>query len=181
MNYFLTPQTKHCKHALVGFGQNIGEYEYLKYFIQNTYKNKFKHRYEEFIRLGRFIEEIPVGYTGEEVIDLEYSTAFSVEPSANSNDLTASKKHKTNMFINFVNYMPYDKATTTSSYCNSFRRIMEELELDSLADFEANLDYAIDYCTDQLDEAKKHNDSKRKKKYNDCRSALRKYKEMLSL
>ena len=180
MNYFLTPQTKHCKHSLVGFSQNIGEYESLKYYIQTTYKNLFNIRYEEFIKLGRFREEKPVGYTGKEKIDLEYSTSFSLSPSTKPSGSTTSKRCKTNMFAEFIDFMPSDKATTTSSYCNSFRRIMEELELDKLIDFELRLDYAIDYCTDKLDEAKKSNDFKRKKKYNDCRSALRKYKEFLS-
>ena len=41
MNYYLTPLTKHCKHTVPGFKQNIGEFANLTYYVHQQYKNIF--------------------------------------------------------------------------------------------------------------------------------------------
>jgi hypothetical protein len=74
MNYYLTPLTDQCVHAIPGFTKNIGEYKYLTYYIQQQYRNTFGDKYDKLIKRALFLEQPPVGYTGREIINLQYSS-----------------------------------------------------------------------------------------------------------
>jgi hypothetical protein len=56
---------------------------------------------------------------------------------------------------------------------------MRELEFSDILDLEKHIDEAIDFCTKGIESAKKVGNEKKKKVYNDCRSALRKYKDYM--
>lgn len=180
MNYFLTPQTKHCKHAVAGLNENIGEYEYLKYHIQVLYKTLFQDAYEEFAEIARFKEEAPADYTGKEVIQLTYSVGFSSATPASKTAPSGTKKEKDSAFAEFIDSMHAEKLSTAKSYCNSIRRVMEELEIKDLKTFQNQMDIAEAHCTDKMDQAKKTGDKKTEKRYRDYRSAIRKYKDFLA-
>ena len=57
---------------------------------------------------------------------------------------------------------------------------MKELNIENIVELQARIDEAILYCTNEKDLAKKNGDGKREKIYNDCRSALRKYKDFMN-
>lgn len=69
--------------------------------------------------------------------------------------------------------------STANSYKVNRDKIMKELKIHDIASLEKYIDEAIDYCTRGKDQAKKNGDSKKEKLYNDCRSALRKYKDFM--
>lgn len=178
MNYFLTPQTKHCKHSVVGLSENIGEYEYLKYHIQVIYKELFQESYKNFAKIGRFQEEPPSNYTGKEVIQFTYSVNFNSSATMKEAMPSGAKRRNDNydgVFSGFVNSMSPDKKATAKSYCTSIRKIMEELEIKDLKSFQDKIGFAEDYCTDRLVQAKKNEDLKMAKRYSDYRAAIRKY------
>ena len=67
-----------------------------------------------------------------------------------------------------------------NSYKSNRNKIMKELGIVDIHDLEERIDEAIDFCTKGIESAKKNGDEKKKKIYNDCRSALRKYKDFMS-
>lgn len=97
MNYYLTPLTKHCRHTLTGFKKNIGEFSPLTFYIHQQYKNIFKDSYNHLIERGKFIEKKPKGYTGKEVINLEYSVDMV---SPNDEDTSATTIFPEDVLLN---------------------------------------------------------------------------------
>ena len=77
----------------------------------------------------------------------------------------------------FADFKSFYQNSSASSYCTFIRKIMNEMGIASLADLDGCIDVAIDYCTARMRDPQKETE---KKKYNDIRSALRKYKEYLN-
>ena len=179
MNYFLTPQTKHCKHKVANFNKNIGEYEYLRYYIQELYANEFKEKYSEFSQLARFCAKVPKGYTGKEEIGLEYSLTFCNFSEKGAGSETSPRPKKDSIFDDFIAYMSSEKPKSTMSYCSSIRQVMGHLDYDDLDVLAERIDMAVEYCTKRIEEATLSNNTKQKKKFNNYRSAIKKYKEFL--
>lgn len=75
MNYYLTPKTEHCDHSITTLKKNIGEYPCLTFYVQERYRKEFGYRFEELIRIGRYVEKMPLGYTGHNTINLTYSNS----------------------------------------------------------------------------------------------------------
>jgi CRISPR/Cas system Type II protein with McrA/HNH and RuvC-like nuclease domain len=83
----------------------------------------------------------------------------------------------------FKKYLIEDCGRTNST-ANAYKvnrdKIMKELKIFDITSLEKCIDDVIDYCTREKDQAKKNGDSKKEKLYNDCRSALRKYKDFMN-
>lgn len=69
--------------------------------------------------------------------------------------------------------------TTAIAYKNSRDKIAKELGIQDAQELDQRIEEAIDYCTKEKETAKKCGDGKREKHYNDCRSALKKYKDFI--
>lgn len=78
MNYYLTPLTTQSIHSVCELKKNIGEYSNLTYYVQQQYRKKYGNRYDDLIENGKFMEDQPFGYTGQEIINLEYSSQKNV-------------------------------------------------------------------------------------------------------
>lgn len=192
MNYYLTPLTNQSSHTIKSFKKNIGEYRYLTYYIERQYKHIFGNRFDELITEGKYLETAPKGYTGKEIINLEYSSkkngikGFSSTSSTTSKvKLSGSKKTAStsksgnNEFADFEVYAVHNRVSNPPYYSSLIKSIMKELNVNSITDLEANIDIIIDDCTQKIDAAKKAKDKSTAKKYNNIRSALRKYSDYL--
>lgn len=67
--------------------------------------------------------------------------------------------------------------SSASSYCGYIRKIMKEMNIQSLDEMGSIIDEVINYCTTQINTATTEKD---KKNYRDYRSALTKYKQYLN-
>jgi site-specific recombinase XerD len=126
----------------------------------------FKSKYDDFLKEIAIYELATVSDPGNVEIDIEYN------PIMFEND----------EFAEFAIYVVDEcskKHSTANSYKSSIRKITEELKITDILDLEKRIDEAIDFCTKGIENAKKFGDEKKKKTYNDCRSALRKYKEFM--
>jgi len=110
MNYYLTPLTKHCTHTISGFKKNVGEFPYLTHYVEQQYKNIYKSSYDELIKLGKYSEQKPKGYTEKETINLEYSIDMVKTPekelavsAANSNEVFVKSPKLQSDIVDFIN------------------------------------------------------------------------------
>ena len=75
---------------------------------------------------------------------------------------------------------------TKNDLISKIDNIKPELEVsiessieETRSELEKHIDEAIDFCTKEIESGKKSGDEKKKKTYNNCRSALRKYKDFM--
>ena len=101
---------------------------------------------------------------------LYLDTSYVMQPSC---DLSTSAPLAGKLdWTDFEAYAP-------TGYRNYLEKIMNELGIKDLNELEQRIYEAIDYCSNEIGMAKKRGDAKKAKKYRDCRSALRKYKDFM--
>ena len=72
------------------------------------------------------------------------------------------------------------EAYAPAGYRYHIEKIMVELDIKDIYELEKQINDVIDFCTTEIDSAKKSGDNKRAKLYTDRRAALRKYKEFMN-
>ena len=68
---------------------------------------------------------------------------------------------------------------TANSYKGNRDKIMVEMGFSDTLELESHIEDAIDFCTIEKKKAHDIGDAKKKKHYNDCRSAIKKYKDFI--
>jgi hypothetical protein len=144
--------------------------------IKNTISDMMKKRYEEVRRDQEVCIENALDALKANGIPPKNTTI----PTAGYNPPKTSRTTKST--DKYESYLTEDcgfSKTVAASYKSHRNKIMRELEFSDILDLEKHIDEAIDFCTKGIESAKKVGNEKKKKVYNDCRSALRKYKDYM--
>ena len=144
--------------------------------IKNTISGIMKKRYDEV----RSEQEACI----ENVLDALKAKGILPKKATESVDANESSKtsHTVKYFDEYEHYLIEDcgqSKTVAASYKANRNKIMKELKIADNLDLEKCIDEAIDFCTKEIESGKKSGDEKKKKTYNNCRSALRKYKDFM--
>ena len=144
--------------------------------IKNTISDIMKKRYDEV----RSEQEACI----ENVLDALKAKGISPKraDASASEDEGSKAKPSSKCFDDYERYLIEDcgqSKTVAASYKANRNKIMKELGITDLIDLEKRIDEAIVFCTEGIESAKKSGDEKKKKTYNNCRSALRKYKDFM--
>lgn len=112
MNYYITPETKHCVHTVASLAENrnIGEYSHLTYYVQQQYMALYGGKYLELLKLAGGKCVCPDGYSKSSPIDLEISfSAKTKAPGATKPTAPAVKKPKSpSTKPNKIEFIPAD-------------------------------------------------------------------------
>ena len=144
--------------------------------IKNTISAIMKKRYDDV----RIEQEACI----ENVMDALKVNGISAKASTQSTIIGQKTKISSSIkcLDEYERYLIEDcgrSKEAAASYKASRNRIMKELKISDVFELEKRIEEAIDFCTKEKDAAQKSGDEKRKKTYNNCRSALRKYKDYL--
>ena len=144
--------------------------------IKNTISKIMKKRYDEV----RSEQEACI----ENALDVLRANGIVSKKTTKS--VAGNKKSKTSHAPRSIDeYESYliEECGQSKAVANSYKsyrnKIMKELGIVDILDLEKRIDEAIDFCTEGIDFAKTIGDAKKKKMYNNYRSALRKYKEFM--
>lgn len=206
INYFLVPNkinryddaTGILKTNIIWYDNGvekneIGEEQDLINYVAEKIKIKYGQVYDEFLSYIYPIQNTtPVV---NKTIDAEYGmgvwkkkiASHSLTNNSTTNKTTpkvtgnkqASKPKCNNEFDDFEAYAAQNGVSNPQHYSSLIRSIMKELNINSIADLEDNVDIMIDICTQKIADASKVKDKSTAKKYSDRRSALRKYSDYL--
>ena len=144
--------------------------------IKNTISDIMKKRYDEV----RSEQEACIGNVLEALKAINILPQNETESDMDDEPLKTSRTAK--CFDEYESYLIEDcgqSKTVAASYKANRNKIMKELVISDILDLEKRIDEAIDFCTKGIETAKKIQDEKKKKMYNNCRSALRKYKDFM--
>ena len=105
--------------------------------------------------------------------------AVASSNGAPKNTTRSVKTKETDAFCDYLTDVCGRTKNVASSYKSSRDKIMNELNIKDVAEFGVRIDEAEDYCKNKIDIARANGDIKTEKRYRDCRSAIRKYKEFI--
>ncbi len=165
----------------------IGEEQDLINYVEAKIKAKYKTVYDDFLNYIYPIQSNDL--ISNKVIDAKYGigiwkTKSNSISATNSKSLSRSSCKKPSVRIHneladFEAYAAKNGVSNPPYYSSLLKTAMKELTINTIADLEDNIDVMIDACTQKIADAKKAKDELTKKKYSNCRSALRKYSDYL--
>lgn len=146
MNYFVTPQTKHNRHAIPGFNRNIGEYGPLVVTVAKQYQKLFANRYSEFLTLAR-VGDIPTAEDAME-IDLKYDVHGFAAAAQLAKSASPAKSYAPKVQSPFEQYLLSLGKSQNTAY--AYGNVIRAIEAADGVTLDANnIDkYLSRYCKD---------------------------------
>lgn len=176
INYYVVPGKNYQDNHGYRFNNNqIGEYAPLNDYISGRFADIYGQRVIEEFRASVFAPKLPVTIPNRSV-DISYGP---VANGASTVTLPSKKKdtsHAGDDFFGFETFARNNGVKTPSGYSSAIRSIMQQMGIDSLTELETRIDEAVVFCTQKVENAQ---DQKERRRYSDCRSALKKYKAYL--
>lgn len=208
INYFLVPNKANRHDEMTGIlktniiwydngveKDEIGEDKDLINYVNSKIKAKYKTIYDEFLsyiypiqNTDPILNKTITAKYGLDIWKTKIDPLFALNnptstnkgvSNSNKQKPRSGSKHTNGELADFEVYAVRNGVSNPPYYSSLIKSIMKELNINSITDLEANIDIIIDDCTQKIDAAKKAKDKSTAKKYNNIRSALRKYSDYL--